>query len=177
MTCVSSGVTIVSIKFPWIWTGLLHTIRRRFWFSLVIHFKVNNLFNDSQYGFIKGKSTYLQLLSVLDKWTKALDDGGQIDVIYTNFVKAFDKVPHRRLISKLKSYGINSGIIKWIEAFLLARKQTVRINSSLSEWQSAISGIPQGSVLGPLLFVIYINDMPDLIEQFAQWVYLQMMPK
>ena len=81
------------------------------------HFKVNNLFNDNQYGFIKGRSTNLQLLSVLDKWTKDLDDGGQIDIIYTDFEKAFDKVPHRRLISKLKSYGINSGIIKWIEAF------------------------------------------------------------
>ena len=71
------------------------------------------------------------------------------------------------LIRKLESYGLQPAIIKWITAFLLARKQTVRINSTLSDWQSVISGIPQGSVLGPLLFVIYINDMPDVIEKLA----------
>ena len=77
------------------------------------HFKVNNLFNDNQYGFIKGRSSNLQLLSVLDTWTKDLADGGQIDVIYTDFEKTFDKVPHQRLISNLKSYGINSSIINY----------------------------------------------------------------
>ena len=70
------------------------------------HFKTNNLFTDNQYRFIKGRSTYLELLSVLDIWTKDLEDEGQIDVIYTVFDKAFDKVPLRHLISKLKSYGI-----------------------------------------------------------------------
>ena len=123
-------------------------------------FKINNIFNDNQYGFIKERSTTLQLLSVLDMWTKDLEDSGQIDVIYTDFEKAFDRVPHRRLIGKLESYGIHSNGIKWIEAFLLARKQKVRINNlSLSKWQSVISRIPQGSVLEPLLFVIYMLDL------------------
>ena len=81
--------------------------------------------------------------------------------------KPFDKVPHQRLIRKLESYGLQPAIIKWITAFLLAQKQTVRINSTLSDWQYVISGIPQGSVLGPSLFVIYINDMPDVIEKLA----------
>ena len=70
------------------------------------HFKANNLFSDNQYGFIKGRSTNLQLLLVLDKWTDDLEHGGQIDVIYTDFEKAFDKVPHQRLISKLKSLSL-----------------------------------------------------------------------
>ena len=71
------------------------------------HFKINNLFSNKQFGFIKGRSTTLQLLQILDRWTELLENGGQIDVVYTDLQKAFDKIPHKRLISKLFSYGIN----------------------------------------------------------------------
>jgi len=86
------------------------------------HFLKNNLFTKQQYGFIKGKSTVLQLLSVLDYWTEKQEKGGQVDVIYTDFEKAFDKVPHKRLLSKLHSYGINKDIVAWVKEFLINRQ-------------------------------------------------------
>ena len=77
----------------------------------------------------------------MDDWTEMLEDGGQIDVIYTDFEKAFDRVPHNRLISKLHSYNINVDIINWIKAYLENRVQRVRINSCFSNWANVISGI------------------------------------
>ena len=87
-----------------------------------------------------------------------------MDAIYTDFEKAFDKVPHNRLLQKLRSYNIDKDIINWIQSFLINRKQRVKVNGKYSSWESVISGIPQGTILGPILFIIYINDLPDKVE-------------
>jgi len=88
----------------------------------------------------------------MDDWTFNLDHGFQIHVIYTDFEKAFDKVPHQVLVSKLKAYNLNNTLLLWIQDFLCKRKQRVIVNGTYSQWYSVASGIPQGSILRPLLF-------------------------
>ena len=124
----------------------------------------NNLFSNAHHGFISGRSCITQLLGYIEDLTEAIDNSEDVDVIYLDFCKAFDKVPHRRLVYKLEQYGIKGDLLLWIKNFLHDRQQRVTIGDSSSDWTPVSSGIPQGSVLGPILFLIYINDLPGAID-------------
>ena len=130
--------------------------------KLVTHLIDNDLRSPAQFGFTKGKSCQLQLLESLEDWTKSLDHATDVDVIF--YSMAFDTLSHSKLILKLESYGIRGNILHWIKDFLTNRTQEVVINQVHSSTQKVLSAVPQGSKLGPILFLVFINDLPDLAE-------------
>ena len=136
--------------------------------AIIKHLIDNNLLVECQHGFIQGRSCVTQLLKIMDTWTEILDEGYDVDVAYLDYRKAFDSVPYERLLIRFEGYGVKNPILGWIRNFLIGRSQRVVINSAKSEWAPVTSGIPQGSVLRRVLFIFYVNDLPDIIHSSIQ---------
>ena len=150
---------------------VVKTMERIIHSRLVSALESHNLIGVHQFGFRKRHSTTHLLLEAVHDWAKALECRDSCHCLCLDFAKAFDSVPHRRLLLKLRTLGINGQLLAWIDCFLTTRSQRVVINGQYSRWLPVVSGVPQGSILGPLLFILYIDDVKHAVQHSSIKVF------
>ena len=131
----------------------------------------NKILSEEQTGFRPNRSTQDALLRAIDDWKSALDSGQIVAAVMIDLSKAFDSINHNLLLKKLHAYGVQGVELAWFSNYLTERKQRVVMNGVPSQWAEISTGVPQGSILGPLLFVIFVNDLPSVVEECTVNLY------